>query len=277
MTKRGKMALISSALLALVVIASSLFWAYGTKDGPGSEGTVLIAAIVLVSIASVVIVYVLKTRKRADEKLLGGPFYEKYEQVKEIIAGSQLTGRLKADLVDEVLDMLITAQRAGRAPEDVMADAKDFAEDVIGSFARPSRLALLGLFDGAAAFSLFVLSITFLNWLEDAKAGFFLTKMDLSMMVFVAFVSFLLIPATKLLARAKLPWAYLLPLAGGALFVLAMEASRRYLYDVDAIRAFIEREVVPIPSIVALACYIAAVPLLMAVKMVLGKSFTKRA
>ncbi|HNV33909.1 MAG TPA: hypothetical protein PKK63_00030 [Bacillota bacterium] len=277
MTRRSRMAIASSALLALVVIASSVFWAYGRNGGEApADGAVLVAAIALVSVASVVLVYLLRARRSAAEKLLDGAFYEKYEHIREIISGSQLTGRLKADLSEEVLDMLVTAQRAGRAPEDVIGDARSFAEDVIGSFARPSRLALLGLFDGGVAFCLFVLGITSLNWLEDTKAAFFSTRMDLAMLVFVAWVSFLVIPATKALTKARIPWAYVLPLASGAAFVLAMEAARRYLYSVGAIRAFIDGEIVPVPGMAALLCYMAAVPLLLAAKRLLGTRLVRR-
>ena len=210
MTRRSRMAIASSALLALVVIASSVFWAYGRNGGEApADGAVLVATIALVSVASVVLVYLLRARRSAAEKLLDGAFYEKYEHIREIISGSQLTGRLKADLSEEVLDMLVTAQRAGRAPEDVIGDARSFAEDVIGSFA--GRLSShCWAFSTAASFCLFVLGIAS-ELAGGHQGGVFSTRMDLAMLVFVAWVSFLVIPATKAPQRRPGSRAYVLP------------------------------------------------------------------
>ena len=95
--------------------------------------------------------------------------------------------------------------------------------------------------------------------------------MGLSMLVFFGLVSFLLIPVLRRLISKGNPWMYLLPLAGGVLFVLAAELLRALWYDVGAVRFFLDGQVGVFRYAAVPWALLCAVPLLIGVKALIRK------
>ena len=231
---------------------------------------------ILISLASILYVYFMKVRKNRDERLLDADFYREYELVKDAIALSQLPSGLKKDVTDDVLEMLITAQKAGRSVSDVIINPQSFADEIISSFAKPSSFFLLNLFDSGAFLSVFVLFTNLAIWLENTENGFFNVKIEISMIVLFLLISFLLIPLAKSLTTSKRNWAFLLPLAFGIAYIFLMEVLRRQFYSVEAARTFLDEGLILIPSNLALAAYIGAIPLLMLIKSMCRRMLLKK-
>ena len=146
MTYRSKVVLFSAILLGLCVIATSFIQVMSSKDSAQNPGPIVTISAILISLASIVYVYFMKVRKNRDERLLDADFYREYELVKDAIALSQLPSGLRKDVTDDVLEMLITAQKAGRSVADVIVNPQSFADEIISSFAKPTSFFLLNLF-----------------------------------------------------------------------------------------------------------------------------------
>lgn len=210
-------------------------------------------AIGIVAVLSVVAVYMGKVRKSKAESMLGKDFFLGYEQIKDAIYSSDLPKARIREICDEVLDMLISAQKAGRKPEDVIGDPRVFIAKVMESAIRPGRLLLSGIINGIGTFILFILGITLVLWMEEPDAGYFGTAIDVNMVVLAALISFGVMPLTKVLVRKSM-LAFGIPVAFGVLYVLGMEALRAS--GGSAAAAFLDTSVKMVPSMVALGGYL---------------------
>lgn len=260
MTSRSKFVLSVAVLLAVMVIASSVFLAIsGNRE---TEGTVSISATIvigIVAILSVAVVYNGKVRKSKVEAMLNKEFFLSYEQIKDSIHSSDLPKARIREINDEVLDMLLSAQKAGRKPQDVIGDPKVFIARVMESSARPGRMFLSGLINSIGAFILFILGITLVLWMEEPDAGYFGTSMDANMVILAGLISFIVLPLTKVLIRRS-TLAFGIPVAFGVLFVLGMEVLRAG--NNKEVTAILDVSIRMVPSILALGGYLVALALL---------------
>jgi DNA-binding ferritin-like protein (Dps family) len=229
MTTRNKDLLVSSIILALLVIASIVVWEITGQSSDEQMPVLLIVAIIIISVLSVFVVYFSKIQKKKYEKLLNQEYYEQYEIIKDAVANSQLSTATKKDFSEDVLELLLSAQESGKPVASVVDDPQLFSQEIKSSFAKPYRLALLDLFDSLIAFILMVLGASFMLWLEQTQQSFYATKLDISMIAFFILVAFLLIPVTKAGAGTRNPWIFMIPVAGGVLFVLIAELLRGLL------------------------------------------------
>lgn len=273
MTTRNKILLSSSIILALLVIASVVLWEMSsTNQTEGNSMPVgFVAGIILVSVLSVFVVYFTKIKKRKYEKLLNGSYFEQYEIIKDAVLHSQLSSFHKRDVNEDVLELLLSAQESGKPVDSVIGDTDFFAQEIIRSFAKPSHLAILSLYDSLIAFILMVVGASLVMWLEEIQNSFFTTKLDISMVFFFLVVVFLIIPVTKGQAGTRSPWVFMLPVAGGVLFVLVAEVLRAFFYDVNGVRIFLDGTVRMVPGVGILMIYLLSIPLFLLLKQISRK------
>lgn len=260
MTSRSKFVLSVAVLLAVMVIASSVFLAI--SGGRGDEGAASMSAtmaIGVVAVLSVMVVYMGKVRKSKAESMLNKEYFLGYEQIKDAIYSSDLPKARIKEISDEVLDMLLSAQRAGRKPADVIGDPRVFITRVMESSAKPGRMLLSGLINGIGTFILFILGITLVLWMEEPDAGYFGMAIEMNMVVLAALISFGVMPLTKALIRKSM-LAFGIPVAFGVLYVLGMEALRAS--GGNAAVTFLETSARMVPSLAMLGVYIMALLLL---------------
>ena len=273
MTTRNKILLISSVVLALLVIGSVLVWQVSSVNQADGENipAFVVITIIVISVLSVFIVYFSKIQKKKYEKLLNEEYYEQYEIIKDAVMSSQLSAMTKKDIVEDVLELLLTAQESGEPVQFVVANSEEFARNIIQTFARPFRLAILNLYDAFIAFFLMVVGVTLVLWLEQTQQSFFLTRMDVSMLALFALVAFILLPVTKSGAGSRNPWIYLVPVAGGVLFVLLAELLRAFFYDVKVVQQILDGTVRMVPNGMILAVYLLSIPLFLILKQISRK------
>ena len=228
MTTRNKVLLVSSIILALLVISSVVVWEITGQSNGEKIPVVLFVTIIVISILSVFVVYISKIQKKKYEKLLNQEYYEQYEIIKDAVANSQLSVVTKKDIIEDILELLLSAQESGKAVASVVGNPQLFSQEILNSFAKPYRLALLDLFDSLIAFILMVVGASFMLWLEQTQQSFYVTKLDISMIAFFILVAFLLIPVTKAGAGTRNPWIFMVPVASGVLFVLIAELLRAF-------------------------------------------------
>lgn len=277
MTTRNKVLLFSSIVLALLVIASIVVWEITGQSSDEQMPVLLIVAIIIISVLSVFVVYFSKIQKKKYEKLLNQEYYEQYEIIKDAVANSQLSVGTKKDIIEDILELLLSAQESGKPVASVIGDPQLFSQEIMSSFAKPYRLALLDLFDSLIAFFLMVLGASFVLWLEQTQQSFYVTKLDISMIAFFILVAFLLIPVTKAGTGTRNPWVFMIPVAGGVLFVLIAELLRAFLYDVDLVRQLLDDSVRMVPNMITLIIYLLSVPLFLILKRVFRRRMLKGA
>lgn len=272
MTKRSFVILLSSILLAASVIASSIILIIEVQGTATSPSSILISVgLILISLLSVVFIYLAKIRRRPDEKKLDGNYFREFEIIKDAIMGSQLPNSYKKTITEDVLELMLTAQSNGKSVQAAIGDAASFAKGILNACISKSRSAVLGLIDGLLAFLLFTLSVCTLLWLEDFSVGFFNQTIDIVMLLFFAVISFAIIPVIRLLALKKRVWAYLLPLAAGFAFIGIVELLRAFLYSSNIVQTLLDEKVAMIPNLAILIVYLLAVLILFVLRLSVRK------
>lgn len=133
MTRKSKIALLSSTILVVIVIASFIFLLV-RMDHTGSINTaaiVLCCCAIAVSLLTIALVYWTKVRKEGLEKPLNDLYYNKYEAIKDAVFNSQLPIGVKKEIKNDVLDLLLTAQAAGKTAQEAVGDPMDFSKNII--------------------------------------------------------------------------------------------------------------------------------------------------
>jgi DNA-binding ferritin-like protein (Dps family) len=278
MTKRNRIILLSAALLAVLVIISAVIALGhpGADEKTDTASLILSCCIIAAGILSVVVVFLTKVRKGRYEKQLSAEYYSRYEIVRDAVANSQLAGATKAEIRGDLLDLLMSAQEAGKAAESVVGDPDAFAGEIIRSYSKPAYMAVLGLFDTAIAFAAFVLGVTVILWFEKTKNSFFSVGIGIDLVFFFALIAAAVLPLTKSLTSTRRNWAYFLPVAFGIAFVLITMLLREWFYSAAWVRACLDETVRMIPNAFMLAVYMLCVVLLPPLKHRLRLNMLKR-
>jgi len=275
MTKRNKITLISSVALAAIVIFSTLVWAFNSSSPSNTMKlpVILYALIIFISMLSVSIVYYSKIKKKNFEKHLNDEYIETYQIIKDAIGNSQLSKSIKKDINEDVLDLLLSAQKNGKMVKNVIGDQTLFTQEIIRSYASKSKLALLSFIDSMIALVLMILGANTLNWLENTSQNYFSIGLDLSMMVFFVLVAFVILPVTKRLTSTKYSWAYFIPLIGGIVFIIIVELMRRNFIMFRIIDLILNGTIRMIPNASVFLFYIILIPVLLFVKKYIRQIF----
>lgn len=274
MTKRNKIVLLTSIVLALGVIAGIILYAVNNKTN-NIISFIYIGIVILLGIGSVPLIYFLKVRKSKFEKLLDDKYFLKYEIIKDAVKNSQLSNMSKKEITEDVLDMLISAQKSGKSAEEVIEDPEVFIREIITTYASPGRLAVLNIIDGVIYFVCFVLGASILLWFEHTDMSFFKTGVDINMILFFFIISFIIVSVTKKLTSTKNYWMAVIPVAFGILFVLLSEMLRHFFYDLELVRQFLDGTVRMVPNIVMLAVYLIVVPVAVIIKSFIRKKLLR--
>lgn len=274
MTKRDKVVMLSAVLLAFCVIVSTFLFSANSNENNGNvnvESLIYVSAVIIIGIISVAAVYFTKVRKGKYEKMLNTAYFKEYEIIRDAIMNSQLSDKSKKETVEDILDMLLEAQKAGKSIDVVIGNPVEFSQKIICEYSRLRRFVILSLFDGIIAFALFVIGVTTVLWLEQVDKGFFSIGVDISMVMFFVIVAFLIIPATKKLTSTKNPWMFMIPLFAGIAYILVTMILRKYFYSVELVKALFDGSIIMIPNMIAFMMYLLVIPILMKLKSFIRK------
>jgi len=265
MTKRNKIVLLTSIFLALCVIATVIINLKYTiqNSAINTNSFILIGIIILFSIISVPVVYFLKVRKSKFESMLSSEYFQKYEIIRDSVMNSQLSGTAKKEIKEDVLDILISAQKSNKSAGDTIGNPETFAREILKAYAKPGRLSVLSIIDGIMYFILFILGASIFIWFEQTDMSFFETGIDIRMITLFFIISFILLPVTKKLTSTHNYWMFILPVAFRIVFVLFAEIIRRFFYSNEIIRQFLDGIVRMVPNIIILILYIVLIPIVL--------------
>ena len=274
MTRRDKVIVLSASLLAVCVIASALvlYVRTGKSGSIDTEALMISCCTVLAGIGSVLLVFYAKVRRRAHEKLLNDDYYHKYEIVRDAVMSSQLSAGMKREIKNDVIDLLLSAQRSGKAADSAVGDPTAFSKEIIGSSLKPGNMIVLSLLDAGIAFISFVVGVNTLLWLEHTGNSFFGVGIGVNMVVLFALIALLVIPAARRLVRSGSTWAFMIPIASGILFILLTEILRKYFYATGWVKTFLDGTLAMIPNAAVFTVYLVLIPLLAGLKAWLRKT-----
>jgi len=188
MTKRDKVVMLSAVLLAVCVIVTAILFSADSNKNNGNvnvESLIYVGAAIIIGIISIAAVYFTKVRKDKYEKMLNDVYFKEYEIIKDSIMNSQLSDKSKKETVEDILDMLLSAQKAGKLVDDVIGNPVTFSQRVINSFSGTLRFTIMSLFDGIIAFSLMVIGVNIALWFEQIDKSFFGISVGASMVCLV--------------------------------------------------------------------------------------------
>lgn len=273
MTKRNKIVLLTSIFLALCVITTVILNLKYTihNDAVNINSFILIGVIILLSIISIPAVYFLKVRKSKFERMLNNEYFQKYEIIRDGIMNSQLLSFNKKEIREDVLDILISAQKSGKSAEDTIGNPETFTREILIAYAKPGRLPVLSIIDGIIYFVFFVLGASMFIWFEQTDTSFYKTGIDISMLTFFFIISFILIPVIRKLTSTHNYWMFILPVAFGVAYILFAEIIRRFFYNSEIIRQFLDGTVRMVPNIIILILYIILIPVFLFFKTYIRK------
>lgn len=273
MTRRNKITILSSLALAIIVILSIIVWAISPASQNNREAipVIIYALVILACISSIFVVYFTKVRKKNYEKLLNKEYIETYQIIKDSISNSQLSRAVKQEIIEDILDLLLSAQKSGKYVGNVVDNPDEFTREIFKSYAKPTHLAILSFFDSMIAFDLIILGANALIWFENIQQTFFAIGLDISMITFFVLIAFGLIPLTTRLTSTKNPWMFFLPLIAGVAFILTMELLRIIFNELKVIEQFLNGTIRMIPNAKILIIYIISLPVLLLMKNLVRK------
>ena len=258
MTKRDKFIMFCSIAIALCLIFGIVY----TSGISGSNSKLLSYSvpIIIISLLAVLAVYFSRIRKGKYEEMLNGEYYQKYEAIRDIIMNSQLSNNSKKEIKEDILDILISAQKAGKSVDNVVNSPVEFAENIIKSYLRPERIAVLTLLDGIMFSAIFTLLASCVLWLENVRENFFSTSIDIDVLVVIFFVAFIVIPVSKAFKPNQGIGTYTLPLIITIAFILLLGIITKVFSGNEFIAQLYNGRVNMIPNIIIFIVYLIAVP-----------------
>jgi DNA-binding ferritin-like protein (Dps family) len=270
MSSRSRLLIISSVILAALVLAGLIMNI--TSIPAGSPLIFLYVILALISVLSVPLVYWLRIRKSKFEQKLEKDYLGQYEVIKEIIGQSSLPRRIRKEIIDDVLDLLLTAQSSQKPISEVIVNADTFTADIIEAYTqhKPSGWRLLP--DCVIYFTAFTLGSHMLNWIEDIHQDWLDTQIPISMVIFIALIAFLLIPVLRLKPLRSKPWIFFLPIFFGLLFILLSELLRRFAMDTAVVKFLHDGDIRMIPNTWILLIMTSVIPLMVLIKVMMKRT-----
>jgi hypothetical protein len=203
--------------------------------------------------------------------MLNNEYFQKYEIIKDAVMNSQLSNISKKEIKEDVLDIIITAQKSGKSAEDAIGNPESFSQNILFAYARPGRFSILNIIDGVIYFIFFTLGASIFLWFEQTSKNLFEVSIDISMLIFFFLICFIIVPVTKRLTSTKNYWMFLLPVSFGIAFILIAELARRFFYNAEIVRHLLEDTVKIVPNISILILYIILIPVLLFLKSYMRK------
>jgi hypothetical protein len=251
-----------AALSAIAVVGVVAFLSAGGSADPASFAVLGIICI----LALTVVVFAVIWNRRMARKTTGlnARSAAIFDIVREASLSSPLGRRERADLQEDVLDLLLTAQADGRTADDVTGnDPRAFVDGMLAAYGTGAPRRWLRLLDPVLYFLGYAAGLQALLALEEPSAGgFFAAAADHSILVFLAALSLVLPLVRSLVLRYAAKRRYgpmlLLPLlalpVGAALaFIALMHLLRTKPEAAPGLLAFMDGTTVVFDSPAALA------------------------
>jgi len=269
MTKHDKAALISSSLLAVLVIASVVLALYnGSAQNQQAELFVLIG-IILLSIFSVGIVFFTRVRRSGYEKKISKEYFAVYQSIKNTLSVSELSRIDRKEALADIQELILSAQHSRKPVQSAFPDVDLFTRQLVLAYGGKNRKVLLSFISGCMMFVFFVVITQTLLWLENPAQTFFSQRVDFSMLVFFFVIAFFVYPLIRLLIGKQNLWAYILPIIIGLSLVGLLELLRHFFYGIPLVKTLLDGTACMIPNVAVLGILLLSIPICLLLKRVI--------
>lgn len=265
MTNRSKYILVSVFLLALLLVAgiAGNLW----QAQPTRAQTYVYSFLIILSTLAVPFLHWLRVRRHGYEKVLLPEYLERYEAAKEVIGQTPLVAATQQNILGDVLDLLMTAQKTGRSAEGAMPDPAGYATEAIRACGSHRRTWWSQLPAAVLDLICFVLVAQLLYWLEDTRKSMFIIQQGYDLLFFYLLLAFVLLPWLSSDWTADRAWRSLLPLGCGLLYVVLAAIMRYFTSQYVILQTIMNGGVNVIPNPLVLAILLVMIPLLLLIRL----------
>lgn len=252
LSKSSKGIIYTSLALSVLLIINIVF--YLSKAPKGEVQNIgMYIALILLAVGSFLFVFI--SRRIRDNKIknLEKEYRETYDKITQYIGMSNLTLREKKDIGNDLLDLLMTAQKNNKSVDEVIGaqlEIEKFANNILEAHGANSK-TLFYVMTGAQYFLLYIVMAQGFVYIEQRNAGisFFEAESEYSLIGIFALISFGLLPIIlslykKAALHNKGTMAYIFPIIGiSVLFLIGyhifMEILRRYFSNIAIVNTYI--------------------------------------
>lgn len=266
MTKHDKAALISSSLLAVLVIASVIVSLFGSTPPNQPAELEVSIGIILLSLLSIGIVFFTRVRRSGYEKKINTAYYTVYQSIKNALSASELSRLDRKEALADIQELILSAQNSRKPVESAFPDTDLFIRQVIFAYGGKKKKFLFSLLNGCILFVFFILMIQTLLWLENPLLPFFSQRIDISILMFCFVIAFFVYPWIRQLFSKQSIWAYILPIVFGLSLVGILELLRYFFCTVPFVKMLLDGTMQMIPGVAILGMYLILIPLLLLIK-----------
>jgi DNA-binding ferritin-like protein (Dps family) len=259
MTGKSRTKIITSVLLAVLLGINMAFYLNAIfRQERLTLPMILIAVILLV--LSLVAIYgtYMRTLRKGHEQKLEGRYLELYERVFDYLALENISKKDRAEIQEEWLDIVISAQEEGREPETLYGnDFSDSMDQWVKEFGAPSRMISM-LIDGVMFYCVFLIFLQGINFAKSFEVGFFGVAVPNSILIYIFLVTFVMVPFARRFQRQGNYVLYIgIPVVIFILYVAFSEGLHRFFGETAFSQWYNLGETQAIPSpmvLVILVC-----------------------
>lgn len=196
-------------------------------------------------------------RRKGFEKQLNDDYFNEYKTIKTLISAS-FTGTRRKEILNDVLDLFLSAQEKGRNSKEVVGNSEEFAIKIIESYGIKSNRWLNFLF-GVYVSAFIVLGYHLGDWLLRRKS-FFSTLVPPFEVIFMVLVGIVMLPIIyniKNENRLKKRKIFALVFMLGSIFLMFFSCFMvNKIYHFDLLNYLVEPSIPMIPNIFVLVLYV---------------------
>jgi DNA-binding ferritin-like protein (Dps family) len=269
--KQGLKAFSRLGVMMILITVFFLILTYPYRFRISSISPFFIARYLLLFIDLVLLIlylwiYLVKTNQ--FEALLNNEYIKSFDDIMSQINSSYLTKRQKKEIRDDLLELLITAQKSGRCVYKVTGKTSTFANNIIESYGKYQWL-LIGLVNGFLYTSIFILVDQFILSFDFEYfyiSSIFSTTTDVFILSIFIFFFFIQIPIQKIPHPEKND----IPLFLFSLFLLLISSLPIFSPSLEkTYNSFFSKQINLVPNIYILLIYILIIPLTILLKKII--------
>jgi DNA-binding ferritin-like protein (Dps family) len=272
--------LFSAAIAAAVILSIAVFFllSRGGSERTDAPGYIA-AAVAIIALVSFGFTFFARTRRGIFASRLRDDYYAAYERLKDYLNASTLGFFERRTAAQDVLELLLEAQRDNRPVADVLgADMGTFVRRLQESYGFRSAI-LIHLLNGAllTIFMLGIVQTAICFSSAESDLNFYQTRIGTQILPYLIVLSFVLAPLSRyLMARSRV-----LPLLAAyiglvGLYLGSIAILRRFGGDSSWVRSYLDGTISFITSWASLAAWSAAAALIAVTRWVLRRLSIRR-
>jgi hypothetical protein len=251
-----KLIIFSAVVIGLLVVTVAALLIFRPESGQGNSLPWILIAIIVLGLLYLGVLIVLNVRRGKYAALLKDDYYEVYERIVAALQNSTLSIFERRDVLLDVADLLLQAQRNNRSIDTVIGNADDFVKGIKTSFGYRSNIVfnlLSGIQNTIYILTIVQIAIYFMRNTDS----FFNTTIGLMIIPYIVLVSFLMMPLMQyLVSKRRMVWFAAALIGIVAVYIGINEILHRFGMNIHWVQTYFEKEIPFINSWIMLAVLI---------------------